>query len=57
MEKANESRKKGIAFMAITAIAALHPETYIELVVPVCILIIACYAIRRQANLDEGENK
>ena len=49
-----ESRKKGIA---ITALVAYKPTTYIEITVAVCVLIIACYAIRCQSKetLNKGE--
>lgn len=52
-----ESRKKGIAIAAITALVAYHPETYIQFGVCICVLIIACYAINRQSSLDNGEKK
>ncbi|KKN78869.1 hypothetical protein LCGC14_0346410 [marine sediment metagenome] len=55
MEKTVESRKKGIAITAITALVAYRPETYIELAVCGCVLIIAVYAINRQWNIDNGE--
>ena len=50
-----ESKKKGIAVAAITALVAYHPETYLQFGVCLCVLIIAVYAINRQANLDKGE--
>ena len=52
-----ESRKKGIAITAITALVAYKPTTYIEITVAVCVLIIACYAIRCQSKetLNKGE--
>ena len=52
-----ESRKKGIAIAAITALVAYKPTTYIELAVAGCVLIIAIYAIRRQANTDDNGDK
>ena len=54
MEK-GESRKKGIAITAVVAIAALKPTNYMELSVVVGIVLIALYAINRQANIDKGE--
>lgn len=48
-----ESRKKGIAIAAITALVAYKPSNYIELAVAGCVLIIAVYAINRQSNLDK----
>ena len=50
-----ESRKKGIALTAITALVAFKPTTYIELAVAGCVLIIAIYAINRQSTLDKGK--
>ena len=52
-----ESRKKGIAIAAITALVAYQPSNYIELSVAVGVVIIVLYAINRQSNLDKGEKK
>lgn len=52
-----ESRKKGIAIAAITALVAYKPETYIELAVCGCVLIIAVFAINRQWNIDKETKK
>lgn len=51
-----ESRKKGIALTAILALAALKPANYIELGVAGGIVLIAIYAINRQANIDKEKN-
>ena len=54
MEK-GESRTKGIALTAIVAIAALNPLTYFDLSMVAGIVLVALYAIKRQAKIDEGE--
>lgn len=52
-----ESRKKGIALTAMGLLVAYKPSNYMELAVAGCVLIIACYAINRQSNLDDKETK
>ena len=49
-----ESKKKGIALTAMGLLVAYKPTTYIELAVAGCVLIIALYAINRQAVIDNG---
>jgi hypothetical protein len=50
-----ESRKKGIAISAITALVAYKPSTKVELVVAGCVTLIALAAIYLQAKSDDKE--
>ena len=50
-----ESKKKGIALTAMGLLVAYKPTTYIELAVAGAVLIIAIYAINRQAVIDKGD--
>lgn len=48
-----DSRKKGIAVTAITAIVALKPQTYMDLAVVAGVVIIAVYGMHLFAWLEK----